>query len=90
MVSGKVKVRNKTGIHLRMASEIVKAASQFESKVVLARDDLEVDAKSMLGVAMLGAEEGAELTLKIDGGDEEEALRTLTGMFEENFGREVI
>lgn len=90
MVSGKVRVRNRTGIHLRMASEIVKAASQFESTVLLARNDLEVDAKSILGVAMLGAEEGAELTLKIEGGDEDEALSTLTGLFEDNFGREVM
>jgi len=90
MVTGKVKVLNRTGIHLRLANEIVNAASQFDANVMLEKDGLEVNAKSMLGVAMLGAEQGAELTLKIEGSDEQEALDTLTGLFETNFGREVI
>ena len=57
---------------------------------MLEKDGLEVNAKSMLGVAMLGAEQGAELTLNIEGSDEQEALDTLTGLFETNFGREVV
>jgi len=90
MVSGKVKVLNETGIHLRLANLIVNAASQFESDVMLEKEGLEVNAKSMLGVAMLGAEQGAELMLKIEGSDEQKALETLTGLFETNFGREVV
>jgi phosphotransferase system HPr (HPr) family protein len=90
MVSGKVKVLNETGIHLRLANLIVNAASQFESDVMLDKEGLEVNAKSMLGVAMLGAEQGAELTLKIEGSDEEKALETLMRLFETNFGREVV
>ena len=90
MVTGKVTVINRTGIHLRLANKIVNAASQFEATVMLEKDGLEVNAKSMLGVAMLGAEQGAGLTLKIEGSDEREALDTLTGLFETNFGSEVI
>jgi phosphocarrier protein HPr len=90
MVTCKVRVLNRTGIHLRLANEIVNAASQFDAMVMLEKDGLEVNAKSMLGVAMLGAEQGAELTLKIEGSDEQKALDTLTGLFETNFGREVI
>jgi len=90
MVSGKITVINKTGIHLRLANKIVNAASQFESTVMLEKDGLEVNAKSMLGVAMLGAEQGAELMLNIDGSDEQEALDTLIGLFDTNFGSEVI
>ena len=90
MVSGKITVINKTGIHLRLANKIVNAASQFEATVMLEKDGLEVNAKSMLGVAMLGAEQGAELTLNIEGSDEQKALDTLIGLFESNFGSEVI
>jgi phosphocarrier protein HPr len=90
MVTAKVKVLNETGIHLRLANMIVNAASQFEAAVMLEKDGLEVNAKSMLGVAMLGAEQGAELMLNIEGSDEQQALDTLTGLFETNFGREVV
>lgn len=90
MVTGKIKVLNRTGIHLRLANKIVNAAAKFEATVMLEKDGLEVNAKSMLGVAMLGAEQGAELTLNIEGSDELEALDILTGLFETNFGSEVI
>lgn len=90
MLTGKVRVNNKTGIHLRLASEIVKAASKFRASVFLAKGELEVNAKSMLGVAMLGAEYGTELRLSVDGADEHEALETLTDLFDTNFGREVV
>jgi phosphocarrier protein len=90
MLTGTVRVVNRTGIHLRLASEIVKAASQFRAKVTLTKGDLTVDAKSMLGVAMLGAEYDTELRLSVEGEDEKEAIDTLTGLFENNFGREVI
>ncbi len=90
MVTGKVRVLNKTGIHLRLANLIVSAASKFQSTIMIAKDGLEVNAKSMLGVAMLGAEQGAELTLTIEGEDEREALETLTRLFETNFGKEVV
>jgi phosphocarrier protein len=90
MVTGKVKVLNRTGIHLRLANLIVSAASKFESMIMLEKEGLEVNAKSMLGVAMLGAEQGAELTLTADGSDEQEALDTLMRLFETNFGKEVV
>ncbi|MBN1163909.1 MAG: HPr family phosphocarrier protein [Candidatus Krumholzibacteriota bacterium] len=87
MVSGKVKVTNTKGIHLRLASELVKAASKFRSNIMISRDKEEINAKSILGVASLGAEFGTELTLKIEGEDERDALNVLMRLFEDNFSR---
>ena len=54
-----VRVANENGIHARPAAEIVKAASRFKSDIILARDGLEVNGKSIMGVMMLAAEHGA-------------------------------
>ncbi len=85
MVTEKVKVNIKNGIHLRLAGEIVKAANMFQSVVMISKDSMAVNGKSILGVAGLGAEYGAELTIEIEGEDEREAIRRLVDMFESNF-----
>lgn len=85
MVSDRVTVINKNGIHLRLAGELVKAASKFKSRIMVAKDSMEVNAKSILGVAGLGAEYGAELEINVEGEDEEEALQFLVRLFENNF-----
>lgn len=85
MVSDTVRVNIKNGIHLRLAGEIVKAANQFKSEIMISKDSMTVNAKSILGVAGLGAEYGAELTLEIEGEDEAEAIRFLVGMFASGF-----
>ncbi|UCF04798.1 MAG: HPr family phosphocarrier protein [bacterium] len=85
MVTGTVKVLNENGIHLRLAGELVKAASRFESRITIASDEQQVDAKSILGVAGLGAEFGVELLIQATGNDENEALAFLKQLFENKF-----
>jgi phosphocarrier protein HPr len=89
MVSGQVKVITKNGIHLRLAGELVKAASRFHSEITIAKDSQEVNAKSILGVAGLGAELGSELFISADGEDESEALEYLIMLVESDFAQGV-
>lgn len=85
MVSETVKVNINNGIHLRLAGEIVKAANMFKSVVMISKDSMKINGKSILGVAGLGAEFGAELTIEIDGEDEHEAMQFIVDMFHNNF-----
>jgi len=85
MVTSRVKVINKNGIHLRLAGELVKAASKFQSVITIAKDSQEVNAKSILGVAGLGAEYGSELVITVDGNDEDDALASLVSLIESSF-----
>lgn len=80
-----MQVITKNGIHLRLASELVKAANRFRSEITIAKDSLEVNAKSILGVAGLGAELGAELVIRAEGDDENEALEHLVTLVESDF-----
>lgn len=88
MVTGSARVKNKNGIHLRLAGELVKAAARFRSRVTVTKDGQEVDAKSILGVAGLGAEYGSELLFKAEGEDEKEAISFLVSLVENEFAQE--
>jgi phosphocarrier protein len=81
-----VVVVNEAGIHARPAAEIVKLAAKFRSEIVISKDDLEVNAKSIMGVMMLAAECGSTILIKADGDDAEAALDALAELIASKFG----
>jgi phosphocarrier protein HPr len=86
MPEREAKIVNKLGIHARPAAEIVKTAGKFKSSITIVRDDLEVNAKSIMGVMMLAAEFGATITLRATGDDAEAALDALSAVIANKFG----
>ncbi|HET9952152.1 MAG TPA: HPr family phosphocarrier protein [Candidatus Eisenbacteria bacterium] len=88
MVEQQVTIQNRLGLHARACSVFVKEAAKYASHVTLAREGLEVNAKSILGVMMLAAERGAELTLRAEGADEVDALAALVRVVNDKFGEE--
>jgi phosphocarrier protein len=86
MPEREAKIVNKLGIHARPAAEIVKAAGKFKSNITIVRDDLEVNAKSIMGVMMLAAEHGATITLRATGDDADAALDALSTVIANKFG----
>ncbi len=88
MLEQQVVIQNRLGLHARACSVFVKEAAKYASHITLARDGLEVNGKSILGVMMLAAERGAELLLRADGADEDAALAALVGVVNDKFGEE--
>jgi phosphocarrier protein HPr len=86
MPEREVKIVNKLGIHARPAAEIVKTAGKFKSSITIVRDDLEVNAKSIMGVMMLAAEFGSTILLRATGDDAEGALDALAACIANKFG----
>jgi phosphocarrier protein len=86
MPEREVKIINKLGIPARPAAEIVKTAGKFKSDITIVRDDLEVNAKSIMGVMMLAAENGATIALRANGDDAEAALDALSAVIANKFG----
>ena len=86
MPEREAKIVNKLGIHARPAAEIVKTAGKFKSSITIVRDDLEVNAKSIMGVMMLAAEFGSTIVLRATGDDAEAALDALAACIANKFG----
>ena len=81
-------IRNQLGLHARACALFVKTASKFKSEVMVARDDLQVNGKSIMGVMMLAAEEGSTIVVSADGPDESEAIAALRELVDGKFGGE--
>lgn len=80
-----VEIVNRAGMHARPAAELVKLAGRFNASIVLEKDGLEVNGKSIMGVLMLAAERGSRLKIRADGDDAEEALSQLCALVERGF-----
>ncbi|MBZ0166613.1 MAG: HPr family phosphocarrier protein [Candidatus Omnitrophica bacterium] len=70
-------VKNKKGLHVRVASELVRVASQYAADVVIYKDGREINGKSIMSVLTLEATYDSAITLVIDGPDAEEAMPLL-------------
>ena len=66
------------GIHMRPAGELVKAAKQFESRITISKDGKTGDIMS------LAVKNGQEVTISVEGADEEAAAQKIKEFFEEN------
>ena len=86
MIEKKVKIVNKAGMHTRPASAIVKIASKYRSDFYIVKNNFRINGKSIIGVMTLAAEQGSELTLVLEGEDEEKASAELVKFFEDGFG----
>ena len=68
---------NTLGLHARAAALLVQSAQKYRSQVEVVKDDLEVNAKSIMGLLMLAAAKGSRLVVRATGDDAEEALEEI-------------
>jgi phosphocarrier protein HPr len=81
-----VQIVNPLGMHARPAAQLVKLAAQFKSEITVGRDGTRVNAKSIMGVMMLAAEQGAIVQIVAEGPDDEAAVEALAGLVARGFG----
>jgi phosphocarrier protein len=88
MPKRRVIIRNRLGVHARPAALLVKEAARFRSEVFIAKNGLEVNGKSIMGVMMLAAEQGSEIEIRAEGEDAAEALAALLALIDSGFGED--
>jgi phosphocarrier protein HPr len=88
VIQAELLIRNQLGLHARACALFVKTAARFSSEVFVARDELEVNGKSIMGVMMLAAEEGSTIRVRAVGADEAVALEALRELVDGKFGGE--
>lgn len=85
MLEKNLQILNRAGLHARPASLLVQTAQGFESSIIIKKGSVEADAKSILNILTLGASYKSEITLKIDGSDENSAMEALCNLIESKF-----
>lgn len=86
MLTETVKIINKLGLHARASSKFTQTASVFQSDIWVTRNGKRVNGKSIMGLMMLAAAQGTEITLETDGVDETAAMKALTDLINDYFG----
>lgn len=77
---------NKLGLHARAAAKFVNMASQFESDIQVTRNGRSVNGKSIMGLMMLAAAKGTEISVSADGADAKQALQDIEALINDYFG----
>ena len=86
MIEKTVVVTNRLGIHARPATVFVQAAAKFQADIFLSKGDVSrVNGKSIMGVMMLAAEQGAEVLVETEGTDAEQAVDALAELLANDF-----
>ena len=89
MYSKEVIVKNPTGLHARPASEFVKEAKKYASKVTICPTDNRKpasNAKSIVVLLSMAITQGTAIELSAEGPDEREAVEALAALVESGFG----
>lgn len=77
---------NKLGLHARAAAKFVNMASQFESDIQVTRNGRSVNGKSIMGLMMLAAAKGTEISVSADGADAKQAIQGIEALINDFFG----
>jgi len=88
MPERQVIIRNKLGLHARASARFATAASAFTSDIELVKGSVEVNGKSIMGIMMLAAGRGTEITIRAEGEDAVNALDHLEQLISDRFGEE--
>ena len=83
-----VEIVNELGLHLRAAAAFAKLAERFESEVMLERDSLSANGKSVIALVTLAAAKGANVRIVAEGEDADDAVGALVDLVRERFGEE--
>lgn len=80
-----VTIVNQRGLHARAAAKLVKLADQFEAEVTVAKGEMTVSGRSIMGLMMLAAGPGCEIRLQAKGRDAAAALAAIADLVQRKF-----
>jgi len=86
MIKTKTNINNKLGLHARASAKLTKLAGSYPCEVWISRGERRVNAKSIMGVMMLAAGMGTEVTIETNGEKEQEAMAALLTLIADKFG----
>jgi len=85
-IAERITLRNELGLHARAAAKIVKISDKYQSQILVKRDGMEADGRSILDILILACPKGSSLTIEAEGGDAREAIDELRQLIENKFG----
>lgn len=69
-----------------MAAKLVETANRFQAEILLEKDGVAVNGRSILGILTLFCPQGSRLTISAKGIDAKEAMAAFAVLITEKFG----
>ena len=88
MQSNELTIINKLGLHARASAKLASLANDFESSIEIQKDGKNIDGKSIMQLMMLAANVGSQITLNINGEDEQQAMQAISSLINNRFDEE--
>jgi phosphocarrier protein HPr len=79
-------IKNRLGLHARAAAQLVQTANRFRSEIMIEKEGLEVNGKSIMGILMLAAPIGSRIGVRADGEDADAAMTAIGKLIDDGFG----
>jgi len=86
MAERSVAIQNKLGLHARASARLAVTASAYPCDVFICKDGIEVNGKSIMGIMMLAAGKGSQITIRTEGKQDAAALSAIVQLINERFG----
>lgn len=86
MPTREITIVNRLGLHARAAAKFVQTAGRFPCEVEVSRGEKKINGKSIMGVMMLAAAQGAVIEITTAGDEEATALDALVALVADGFG----
>jgi len=81
-------IKNRLGLHARAAAQLVQLANRFKADVLVRKDGLEVNGKSIMGILMLAAPKGSRIEVSVRGEDATAAMAAIGELIDDGFGED--
>jgi phosphocarrier protein HPr len=78
-------IKNKLGLHARAAAQLVQLVAGFQADLAISKDGQTVSGKSIMGLMMLAASQGATIEVEAEGPDAAEMLDAVEALIEARF-----
>ena len=88
MITKKLTIQNKLGLHARAAAKVVSTANEFESTIIITKDGKNADARSIMRLLMLSASQGSRISVEVDGADQKDAMKSIERLFNNKFNEQ--
>ncbi len=86
MRKSEIEIVNRLGLHARAAAKFIQTAGRYPCDIEVSRGEKKINGKSIMGVMMLAAAQGAVIEITVNGPEEDAALDALVELVADGFG----
>lgn len=83
-----LRIINERGLHARAAAKFTTVVEEFDAEITVSNGRESVRGRSIMGLLLLGAAKGTEITVASEGSDADAAMAAIAALVADGFGED--